>query len=539
MSPVQARNAQTEGGQTGNNPNGMTSPSQTSLAQFRKEFFDLVDAIVQSSAVLQADARDLDQETFRKDVHAVHTSGGRLREMAHEFFALAESDEAAEELVRTLRHDMLNALNVIINYCEEWIEDCEEEFLQGFLPDLQQLHGHGKQCLGVLTRIRSAQQGEPGPGDAQEAEAAAMMADALYEMEVGKKDGNEVGEPGLCLVVDDDPKNRDILSRQLLRQGHKVDTAVNGREALEKIRANNFDLVFLDIMMPEMNGFQVLQHLKGDGCLRDLPVIMISALGEIDVVARCISMGAEDYLPKPFNPVLLKARIGACLEKKRFLDREKLYLRQIEQEKKRSDELLHVILPDEIVQELKTTDEVKPRRCHDVAVLFADLVGFTSYCGSHSAEEVVLHLQNLVEAWENSALRHGVEKIKTIGDAFMAAAGLLQKRDNPVLSCIRCGLEMIRTTRELPNVKWELRVGIHIGEVVAGVIGKRQYLFDLWGDTVNTAARMESNGKPGLITLTEDAWKRVSELARFERDQVAAKGKGQMVVYRLGELLRE
>jgi class 3 adenylate cyclase len=144
-----------------------------------------------------------------------------------------------------------------------------------------------------------------------------------------------------------------------------------------------------------------------------------------------------------------------------------------------------------------------------------------------------------VEAWENSALRHGVEKIKTIGDAFMAAAGLLQKQENPVLSCIRCGLEMIEATQALPGVKWDLRVGIHIGEVVAGVIGKRQYLFDLWGDTVNTAARMESNGKAGLITLTEDAWKRVSDLARGERDQVAAKGKGQMVVYRLSELLRE
>src|SRR4029078_11616725 len=149
---------------------------------------------------------------------------------------------------------------------------------------------------------------------------------------------------------------------------------------------------------------------------------------------------------------------------------------QIEQEKKRSDELLHVILPDQIVRELKETNEVRPRRCDNVAVLSADLVGFTSYCDNHSPEEVVLYLQNLVRAWENSALSHGVEKIKTIGDAFMAAAGLLSPQENPVLSCVRCGPEMIAATQALPQVKWNLRVGIHVGAVVAGVIGQRQYL---------------------------------------------------------------
>src|SRR5207237_9805666 len=168
-------------------------------------------------------------------------------------------------------------------------------------------------------------------------------------------------------------------------------------------------------------------------------------LGEPSVVAHCIRRGVEEYVAKPFNPVLLKARIGACLEKKRFRDRETLYLRQIEQEKKRSDELLHVILPGPIVDELKTTNEVRPRDCENVAVLFADLVGFTSYCDKHSAQEVVEPLQKLVEAWENCALEHGVEKIKTIGDAFMAASGLLLTQENPVLNCVLCVRYMMRT----------------------------------------------------------------------------------------------
>jgi class 3 adenylate cyclase len=373
---------------------------------------------------------------------------------------------------------------------------------------------------------------------AEVAEVARAADDPLFKWE-RSVDRIAATEPGSCLVVDDNPTNRDILCRLLLRQGHKVATAVNGRQALDMLQAEPFDLVLLDIMMPELNGFQVLDRLKADEHLRDVPVIMISALDQDDAVLRCIAMGAEDYLPKPFNPLLLKARIGASLEKKRFRDKEQNYLRQIEQEKRRSDELLHVILPDEIVAELKATNEVKPRRYDNVAVLFADLVGFTHYCENHAPEEVVPYLQNLVEAWENSALRHGVEKIKTIGDAFMAASGLLKPEDNPVLPCVRCGLEMIEATQRLP-VRWNLRVGIHVGQVMAGVIGRRQYLFDLWGDTVNTAARMESSGRPGHITLSPEAWALAEPLVRSDPRLSAAprqaevKSKGWMTIHDLG-----
>src|SRR5262249_34869633 len=161
--------------------------------------------------------------------------------------------------------------------------------------------------------------------------------------------------------------------------------------------------------------------------------------------------------------------------------RERGYLAQIRREQARSDELLHVILPGEVVRELKATNAVRPRRYDDVAVLFSDIVGFTPFCDSHPPEYVVSHLQGLIETWEQIALKYQIEKIKTIGDAFMAAAGLLQKTDgHPVIHAVRCGLEMIATTQALP-VGWNLRVGIHFGPVIAGVIGRRQYLFDLWG----------------------------------------------------------
>ena len=340
---------------------------------------------------------------------------------------------------------------------------------------------------------------------------------------------------GHILVVDDNRMNRSLLARHLERRGHTVALAEQGRQALEMIPENKFDLVLLDVLMPEMDGYEVLKRIKADSKWRDIPVIVISALDEMDSVVRCIELGAEDYLPKPFDPVLLRARINACLEKKRLRDREVLHLQQIEAEKKRSDELLHVILPHEIVQELKATDVVKPRDYQNVAVLFTDVVDFTPYCDSHTPEEVVSNLQQLVAAYEELALQYDLQKIKTTGDSFMAVGGLLKPLANPVLNCVQCGLEMLSVTRRLP-VGWQVRIGIHLGPVMAGVVGCRQYLFDVWGDTVNTAERIESHGAGDAVSLSKPAWQQVAD--RFQAESlglVEVKGKGALEIFRVKE----
>ena len=195
-------------------------------------------------------------------------------------------------------------------------------------------------------------------------------------------------------------------------------------------RPRRIDLILLDIIMPRVNGIEALGRLKADPRLNSIPVVMVSAFDEIDSAVRCIELGAEDYLPKPCNPVLLKARVGASLEKKRLRDR-------IEQERRRSDEILQSILPAQvIIDELKTTGAVKPRGFKGAAVFFCDVANFTPFCDRNTPEVVVRHLHALTETWEEIALRHQTEKIKTIGDAFMGAAGLLRRTDDhPVLHC--------------------------------------------------------------------------------------------------------
>jgi adenylate cyclase len=341
----------------------------------------------------------------------------------------------------------------------------------------------------------------------------------------------------LILIVDDEPLNVDLLEQELDFLDYETLSASNGRDALDLLARESVDLVLLDVMMPQLDGYGVLASIRGQAVWRHLPVIMISALNEMESVVRCIELGAEDYLPKPFEPVLLKARIGACLEKKRLHDLERAHLEQIEAQmreieiqRQRADTLLHVILPAPAVAELKATDRVAPRRHEEVTIMFADVVGFTSYCDRYPPEEVVANLQLLVENFEEIANSHGLEKIKTAGDAFMAAAGLLVPNADPVMASVRCAFAMAEASRQAPPA-WQLRVGIHIGPVVAGVVGRQKFAYDLWGDTINVAARLSEFGPAGSIHLSGDAWSRVVGRCHARPlGLVTLKGKGDIEV---------
>jgi adenylate cyclase len=348
-----------------------------------------------------------------------------------------------------------------------------------------------------------------------------------------------VAAPARILIVDDEPFNRDVLAQELELLEHEGLAAINGRDALEVLRCEAVDLVLLDIMMPELDGFEVLRRLKADPRLRHIPVIMISALDDIDSVVRCIELGADDYLPKPFDPVLLTARIGACLERKRWRDQEVAYLeriegqmREIERERARADRLLHAILPPSAVAELKARDRVTPKRYEQVAVLFGDIVSFTPYCERHPAEEVVANLDRLTRACEELVRAHGLEKIKTVGDCVVATANLLEPHADPVLASVRCAFAMAEAARANP-AGWQIRIGIHLGPVVAGVVGGSKFTFDVWGDTVNVAARLSDLGAEGAVYLSETAWRQLDGRVRGEPlGPVALKGKGEIAVYR-------
>ncbi len=511
------------------------------LAHMRHELRTPVNAILGYSEMLIEDA-DPDQEGGPlSDLQKIQAAGRTLLNLINEILDPAKIDAAKENLdleafgVR-IRHDLRTPVNAVIGYAEMLIEDAEADGQDEVVADLRRIHTAGQKLLALIDDIVRLSGVEQGSGEdvAQDTTVSSMIQDVVSSIRtLDEADRGPAVVGGTILVVDDNEMNREMLSRRLERQGYTPVIAENGRRAFELIRLSEPDLVLLDILMPEMNGYQVLERLKADPRLRHIPVIMISALDEIDSVVRCIEIGAEDFLSKPFNPVLLKARIGASLEKKRLRDREVLHLKQIEAEKKRADDLLHVILPDDVVEELKSTNNVKPRRYEDVAVLFSDIVGFTPWSASREPEEILENLQLLFEGYEELAAKWSMYKIKTIGDAFMSTAGLVFPVENPVFNAVSCALEMAQLAQELP-AHWQVRVGIHAGPVMAGVAGRKQYLYDLWGDTVNTASRVESHGVKGAVCVSGSAWLRVKD--RFEgesRGIIPVKGKGEMEIVRI------
>ena len=360
------------------------------------------------------------------------------------------------------------------------------------------------------------------------------------------------------LIVDDSMNNLTLLERILSRKGYKVGVAASGKVAIETVELTKPDLILLDIMMPGMDGYEVCSQLKANECTRDIPIIFLSALAEVKDKVRAFNIGGVDYITKPFEPVEVVARVENQLrlrelelqlrEKNLMYRREIAYREQAEIEtrlllettkfqKEQIEELLLNILPKPIADRLQEGQSIIADSFSDVSVLFADLVGFTNFAAHQTAAETVKVLNQIFSRFDQLSIQHGLEKIKTIGDAYMVVGGLPELKANHAESIAKMALDMQATMASFNvqnNQNFSLRIGINIGAVVAGVIGLTKFSYDLWGDTVNVAHRMESNGIPGEIQVTTMVYERLKDKFLFKtRGPLEIKGKGQMIVYLL------
>jgi adenylate cyclase len=302
---------------------------------------------------------------------------------------------------------------------------------------------------------------------------------------------------GRLLVVDDNKVNRLLLGRSLEQQGHNVEMAENGRLALEMMHAKPFDLVLLDIEMPEMNGYEVLEKVTSDLHLRDIPIIITSALEELNSVVKCIEMGAEDYLTKPVNPVLLKARIGASLEKKRLRDQQR--------------ELIRKFATSEVATDLETSGFSLGGKFVEATAMFSDIRSFTTIAESQTPAETIELLNTYYTLMFEAISDQGGVVNQMVGDGLMAIFGAPLMQADHCERAVKASLDMIGMIQllnvdRLAQGKAEIRIGIGIasGQVIAGYTGTtRRATYTCVGDTVNLAARLESHtkvvGKPILI----------------------------------------
>ncbi len=338
--------------------------------------------------------------------------------------------------------------------------------------------------------------------------------------------GKAMPGAGRLLVVDDNKVNRLLLGRGLEQQGHSVAFAENGRMALEMLRAQPFDLVLLDIQMPEMDGYQVLENLTADLHLRDIPVIMTSALEELDSVVKCIEMGAEDYLTKPVNPVLLRARIGASLEKKRLRDQQR--------------ELIRKFATEEVAQDLEESGFSLGGKFVEATAMFSDIRSFTTIAESQSPADTIELLNTYYTLMFEAISGHGGIVNQMVGDGLMAIFGAPVPLEGHCEQAVRAALEMIELIElfdadQVAQGKLPIRIGIGVasGQVIAGYTGTtRRATYTCVGDTVNLAARLESHtkvaGQP--ILIDENTQQGLSNAIRVEsQGLLQLKGKIQEV----------
>ena len=340
------------------------------------------------------------------------------------------------------------------------------------------------------------------------------------------------------LVVDDVNVDREILRGYLTRKGYQVSTAEDGLQALELMVSKPFDLVLLDILMPRLDGYQLLEKIKSDPKLSQIPVIMITTVDDIDSVIKCIEVGAEDYLTKPYNRVLLHARVEKCLEKKRLRDQEQLFLAKLQEEKDKSENLLLNIFPKSIADRLKDGHRSIVDQFTDVTVMFADIVNFTARSSKLDPQKLIEFLNEVFSNFDKMAHTHGLEKIKTIGDSYMVVGGIPDPTDNHAEAIADMALDIISAIGHIAVNDTDpvsVRIGINTGPVRVGVIGTSKFSYDLWGETVNIASRMESHGIPGAIQVSESTYDLLQDKYIFEKrgEDIDVKGKGVMSTYLL------
>jgi adenylate cyclase len=324
--------------------------------------------------------------------------------------------------------------------------------------------------------------------------------------------------PARILIVDDTPANIQTLAAVLKQKGYEISVATNGKQALDVLGRLRPDLILLDVMMPEMDGFETCARIKASPEWRDLPIIFLTAKTETADIVKGFELGAVDYVAKPFNSHELLARVNTHLT--------------IDRLARENERLLLNILPGPIADRLKAGEERIADAFPEVTVLFADIVGFTTLSASRSAQAVVELLNDLFTRFDLAAQEFGIEKIKTIGDAYMAVCGLPDPAPDHMERMMRMAVSMLRLAKESGDERGtpvHLRIGVHSGPVVAGIIGRRKFIYDLWGDAVNLASRMESHGIPDAIQVTRPIFEKLQGRYPFQaRGSIDVKGKGSV-----------
>ncbi len=328
-------------------------------------------------------------------------------------------------------------------------------------------------------------------------------------------------EKPLILAVDDSVENLQVLTA-MLKDRFRLKVAKSGERAWEIANEEHKpDLILMDVLMPGMDGFETCRRLKANPATARIPVIFITALNMVADETRGFQAGGADFITKPFNQDVVLARIRTHID--------------LQAEKRKSDTLLKILLPENVIDDLIRHGKYEPEMHEHVSIMFLDFVGFTGIAATMTPARLIEELSGIFSEFDDICQRHGATRIKTIGDAYMAATGLQGHDPDHAKKLVNTGLDFLEHLNHRNAVRdksWHCRIGIHSGKVIAGIIGRTRYVYDILGDSVNIAARVESAGRNMRITITETTRMLIGDDYRTEpHGHVHLKGVGEMLLH--------
>jgi adenylate cyclase len=463
----------------------------------RLELMEPIVSLAGRGELLAHEAEGKRDDDYLADVGKLQKAAAGLLDLASQVVDLDDGATPTdlEEGLRRARHDLGNRLNQISGMVQ-LLQMQEEALFGALLPDLEAMLELCRECEARLLQQGSrAREVEAGCASRVSEEEVALVVDQIRPV-----DENEpaAGPTGSVLIADDDPVNREVLRRLLTHLGHGVAEAADGHEALRLLGERRFDVLLLDILMPGLNGFQVLERLREGTPLRRPSVIVISALAEVHSLVRCLEAGADDYLTKPVDKVLLRARLNSCLLKRR----------------QRAHELEQFFPPEVVTQLLDRPEALRIGRSADVTILFCDIRGFSRVSErlAHTPEKMVGWISAVMEALDECVLRYQGVLVDFIGDELLAMWGAPQAQPDHARRACCAALDMLGCVSRLSD-HWKavigeetsVGIGINSGAVSVGNTGtRRRFKYGPVGNTVNLASRIQGATKylkaPILIT---------------------------------------
>ena len=508
----------------------------TTLAHARHELRTPINAIIGYSEMLLEDASDGASDEIAGDLKRIHSAGRDLLARVDRILdpaRLAEPGVDLNAMGAQIRADLRDPTTAVIGYAEMLIEGDDAAAMRA---DLERILGAARRLLDMSTDIvRVATM----PVAAATGEAAAPLGatDAIAAGVLAKIQPIASAEPveerqGSLLVVDDNALNRDLLSRQLARKGYVVATCENGRQALDRLERDRFDVVLLDILMPEIDGVETLRRMKSNPRLAEMPVIMISSLNEIDGAIRCLEMGAADYLTKPFHPTLLDARIGAVLESRRLREREAHYRRQLEDEHDHMHRLALASCPPGVAERVRRGDVDWVESHLEVAALWCDLERGLRSRSALDPSDRAATMTRWLGLVEDAAHRCGLDTVVREGAAVLVAGGVSSPRADAARDVAECALAIMDALAADGGA--DVGIGIHVGAAFGGVVGDARLSYQLWGEAVEMARALEDIAPAGAICVSPAVHAQVREdYATVSLGVVDVAGGTQMRAWRL------